>query len=177
LGCIPQLAGSTSRNRALVVAALLAASLAGCARPSEQVHHISTPAPQEPTARSQPVVAPSTSAPAVRTPAPATSSPAPAAVKTPSGPQILSLRATPAVVHSGQSVVWDVRTTPDVVSVDAKVSVYALQFVKQAPGHFGLSFAIPNGVPWFFHGTYNLDVSAHSNSGEIAHRSISLAFE
>jgi hypothetical protein len=160
---------------------LLAASLAGCARPSEPEHRTST-APLVAPTRAVPAVVPRATAPLARTPTPAPAlasqaTRAPVAIETPAGPRILSLRATPAVVHSGQSVVWDVRTTPDVVSVDAKVSVYGLKLVKQAPGHFGLSFAIPNGVPWFFHGIYDLDVSAHSNTGEIAHRSISLTFE
>lgn len=96
---------------------------------------------------------------------------------TPGGPQIYSVHATPSVVHGGDSVVWDVRTTPDVVSVDARVSLYALQMVKQSAGHFALSFAVPSGTPWFFHGTYDLDVRAHTESGEVAHRSISLIFE
>jgi hypothetical protein len=104
--------------------------------------------------------------------------PAPAQVQaTPSGPQIYSVHATPSIVHSGDSVVWDVRTTPDVVSVDVQVSLYALQMVKQSAGHFALNFAIPSSVPWFFHGTYDLDVRAHTQSGEVAHRSISLTFE
>jgi len=80
-------------------------------------------------------------------------------------------------VHGGQTVVWDVRTTPDVVSVDARVSLYALELQKESAGHFGLSFAVPSGVPWFFHGTYDLDVRAHSASGETAHRSVSLTFQ
>jgi hypothetical protein len=108
---------------------------------------------------------------AARMPAP---TPAPT---TPSGPQIYSVHATPSIVHGGESVVWDVRTTPDVVSVDAQVSLYALQMEKQSAGHFALSFAVPSNVPWFFHGTYDLDVRAHSESGEVAHRSISLTFE
>ena len=101
----------------------------------------------------------------------------PAPAPTPSGPQILYLSATPAVVHGGQSVVWDVRTTPDVVSVDARVSLYALQLHRRSPGRFFLSFQVPRGLPWFFHGNYRLDVRAHSAQGAIVHRSISLDFQ
>jgi hypothetical protein len=106
--------------------------------------------------------------------APATSLPASASA---GGPQILSLRATPKVVHNGQSVVWDVRTTPDVVSVDAKSSFYALQLQKHGPGRFGLTFTIPSAVPWFFHGTYPMEVSAYASNGARAQRSITLTFQ
>jgi hypothetical protein len=99
--------------------------------------------------------------------------PAPA----PSGPEIYSVRTTPAVVHGGDSVVWDVRTTPDVVKVVARTSLYALALNRVAPGHFVLSFAIPNGVPAFFHGNYNLDVAADTEAGDTAHRHVSLSFQ
>lgn len=105
------------------------------------------------------------------------SAPVPAPDSTPSGPQILYLSATPPVVYGGQDVVWDVRTTPDVVSVDARVSLYALQLHKRSPGRFFLTFRVPNGLPWFFHGNYTLDVRAHSAKGEIVHRSIALDFK
>ncbi len=80
-------------------------------------------------------------------------------------------------MHGGDSVVWDVRTTTDVVKVVARTNVYALPLNKVAPGHFTLSFAIPNGVPWFFHGNYNLDVAANTSSGDTAHREVSLSFQ
>jgi hypothetical protein len=80
-------------------------------------------------------------------------------------------------VHGGDSVVWDVRTTPDVVKVVARTSLYALSLNRIAPGHFTLSFAIPSGVPSFFHGNYNLDVAANTSSGDTAHRQVSLSFQ
>jgi hypothetical protein len=102
---------------------------------------------------------------------------APPAAATPSGPRIYSVRTTPTVVHGGDSVVWDVHTTPDVVKVVARTSLYALTLNRVAPGHFVLSFAIPSGVPSFFHGNYNLDVAAGTSSGDTAHRQVSLSFQ
>lgn len=81
------------------------------------------------------------------------------------------------MVHGGDSVVWDVRTTRDVVRVVARTPFYALPLNKIAPGHFTLSFAIPNGVPYFFHRSYDLDVGASSATGDTVHRQISLTFE
>jgi PBP1b-binding outer membrane lipoprotein LpoB len=90
--------------------------------------------------------------------------------------QIYSVSASPSVVHDGQAVVWDVRTTPDIVSVTATTTMIALPLQRFSPGHFGLTFAIPRGVPGFFHGTYNMDVSAVSAHGATLHRGIALTF-
>jgi len=92
--------------------------------------------------------------PVAATPAPSAATPAATSVPSPATPQIYSVSATPAVVRGGDSVVWDVRTTPDVVS-----------------------FAVPNNVPFFFHGNYHLDVAANSSTGDTAHRVVSLTFE
>ncbi|GAC1441849.1 MAG: hypothetical protein NVSMB59_02960 [Vulcanimicrobiaceae bacterium] len=93
-----------------------------------------------------------------------------------SGPQIISVVASPAVVHAGQTVSWDVRTTPDIVSVAASVSAYHLPLQRSGPGHFVLNFAIPPNVPWFFHGNYTLDVHGQTAGGAGADRQVSLSF-
>jgi hypothetical protein len=80
-------------------------------------------------------------------------------------------------VHDGQRVVWDVRTSPDVVSVTANVSAYSLPLVRQEAGHFALYFAIPANVPGVFHGTYNLSVVARTSSGATAARTVSVTFQ
>jgi hypothetical protein len=95
----------------------------------------------------------------------------------PSGPQILSLSATPPVVRSGQSVVWDVRTTRDVVSVTASVTIYSFPLVRVAPGHFALTFGIPPDVPPVFHGNYDMNVVAKDAAGDAVSRHITLTFE
>lgn len=115
--------------------------------------------------------------PVAATPAPSAATPAATSVPSPATPQIYSVSATPAVVRGGDSVVWDVRTTPDVVSVVARTPLYSLPLNKVAPGHFVLSFAVPNNVPFFFHGNYHLDVAANSSTGDTAHRVVSLTFE
>jgi hypothetical protein len=62
-------------------------------------------------------------------------------------------------------------------SVIARVSAYTLPLVRVGPGRFGLHFAIPNGVPGFFHGTYTLEVMARASSGADDRRSVTLVFE
>ena len=94
----------------------------------------------------------------------------------PPAPEIYSVSASPRVVHDGQAVVWDVRTTPDIVTVTASTSLIELPLQRFSPGHFGLTFSIPRGVPGFFHGTYNMDVSAVSTGGATLHRGIALTF-
>jgi len=101
----------------------------------------------------------------------------PRATTAPTGPQILSVSATPSVIHAGQSVAWDVRTTSDIVSVSANVTAYHLPLQRTEPGHFVLNFTIPSNVPGFFHGTYSLDVRGETASGASADRYVSLVFE
>ncbi len=95
----------------------------------------------------------------------------------PTGPRIISVLATPAVIHAGETVAWDVRTTPDIVSVAANVTAYHLPLQRMEPGHFVLNFTVPSNVPAIFHGTYSLDVRGETASGASADRRVSLVFE
>jgi hypothetical protein len=140
-----------------------------------------TPAPRAGRATAVvPFANPSAAATATspQTPAvPNVSSNPPAAAATPAGPHILSISTSPEVVHAGTHVVWDVRTSPDVVTVTAHVSTYSLPLVRQGAGRFGLTFSVPSNVPGFFHGTYSLDVIAKDGSGATADRTVSVSFE
>ena len=89
----------------------------------------------------------------------------------------MSVSATPTVVHDGDTVHWDVRTTSDVVAVSAKVATYGFDLQRSGPGHFTLGFVIPKGVPFFFHRTYTLDVIARDRAGESATSTIALSFQ
>ncbi len=93
------------------------------------------------------------------------------------GPRILAVATSPSIVHSGEHAVWDVRTSPDVVSVTATVDAYTLTLVRRAAGRFGLDFAVPNNVPGFFHGTYNLQIVARTESGVSVARTVSVIFQ
>jgi hypothetical protein len=81
------------------------------------------------------------------------------------------------VVHGGDAVKWDVRTTPDIVSVSAHVAAITLPMRRLSAGHFALTFAVPSGVPFFFHGTYDMDVQALTTGGQTLHHDISLVFQ
>jgi hypothetical protein len=56
-------------------------------------------------------------------------------------------------VHSGDTVRAWVRTTPEVVSVVAKVADQTLQVPKVSTGRFIGSTKVPQ-LPFFVHGTY-----------------------
>ena len=92
-------------------------------------------------------------------------------------PSITKLDVTPSIVHGGDIVRRDVRTTANVVSVAAHVTLATLQLQRAEPGHFVLSFAIPQNAPGLFHGTYNVDVSATATDGAIATKTISMTFQ
>ncbi|MGP6189706.1 MAG: hypothetical protein ACLPSH_06435 [Vulcanimicrobiaceae bacterium] len=92
-------------------------------------------------------------------------------------PRILAAAAKPTVVRNGDSVSWDVRTTPEVVSVDARVSFYDLRLVRRGPGRFGIVLYIPPGVPFFFHRQYQVTVTARDADGSTDSRSFSMSFQ
>jgi len=93
------------------------------------------------------------------------------------GPQILAVTQSSAVVHAGESVAFSAKTSPDVATVTAKVSAYTLPFVRTAPGRFALSFAIPPNVPGMFHGTYSMAIVASEKDGASVSRSIEITFQ
>ncbi len=179
---MPLVGGSTSRERALVsFCALLV--FAGCAhgRPTrvEQQARATALAPAK-AGTLRPAVEPSAppagAAPGEALNAP--SAPAPAtSAQTADATQILSVRTSPSVVHAGESITWDVRTTADIVAVTAHVSAYTIPLKRTRPGHFGLSFTVPSNVPAFFHGTYNLDVTGETTRGATAKRTVSMTFQ
>ncbi|HMD02258.1 MAG TPA: hypothetical protein VKG44_04765 [Candidatus Baltobacteraceae bacterium] len=98
-----------------------------------------------------------------------------AAPQTP--PQIRSIAATPAVVHSGEVVSWTVRTTPDVSSVTAHVTAYTIPLRRVGAGRFAVSFRIPAGVPPLFHGRYTVQVVAQTAAGLTANGSFVMDFQ
>lgn len=181
---MPLVGGSTSRERALVAfAALLALGIGGCAqRRTEGVATtavVTVPSAAAKRAAAAPAVpAPAGSRQAAATAAPASAAlaTAPAASAAPAA-QILSVNTSPSVVHAGENVSWDVRTTTDIVAVTAHVSAYTIPLQRTAPGRFALNFTVPSNVPAFFHGTYNLDVTGESSGGATAKRTVSMTFQ
>jgi hypothetical protein len=95
----------------------------------------------------------------------------------PAGPAIISASAFPSVVHGGDDVTWDVRTTSDVVAVDAQVQLASFPLQRVRPGRFGLVFHVPAGVPPAFHGSYAVELTARTSSGASATRRVELRFE
>ncbi|MBD5657827.1 MAG: hypothetical protein IAI50_22015 [Candidatus Eremiobacteraeota bacterium] len=138
-----------------------------------------------PAAATQQPVAGSTASPGPTTPPAPAMSVAPAPVDTskgqqstsPGGAKIYAVVTTPSVVHAGEAVTWDVRTSSDVTGVSAHVSVYTLPLQPRGPGHFVLNFSIPSGVPAIFHGTYDLQLTAHGKNGSSATRHVPMIFQ
>jgi len=160
----------------------VAAAVAGCAHrdaATAQRAPAASPAPPAPGAVAPvapvvPVAEPSAAAPpAERVSSRVAASPLAAGP----GPHILALSASPAVVHAGESIALNVRTSTDVATVTGTVSAYTLPFKETSPGRFLLAFAIPPNVPGFFHGTYAMNVTARAVDGSSATRSVSITFQ
>jgi len=77
------------------------------------------------------------------------------------------------VVHSGETVSGDIKTSLNVASVEASIASFTVPVPKIGPGLFALSYTVPD-IPFFLHRTYAMDVSAHSTSGRTVHRSVSI---
>ena len=92
-------------------------------------------------------------------------------------PHILATAATPVVVHEGDAVTWKVRTTPEVVGVDARIGFYNLHMNRLAPGRFTLAFRVPHGVPFWFHRVYSVTVTARDANGTTDSRSFPFDFQ
>jgi hypothetical protein len=171
--------GSSGLLRALVTCGALAL-FAGCARDdraastaAQSAHAVGTQAPSvvasggvEARASGEPSTTASVS-PLV----------SPAVAPSASGPQILTLTQSSAVVHAGESIAFAATTSLDVATVTAKVSAYTLPFVRTAPGRFALSFAIPPNVPGLFHGTYSMSIVASEKDGASVSRSLEITFQ
>jgi hypothetical protein len=160
-----------------------ATSLAACAghtSPSASASGTPGPASRPENHVAHPVVEATTSAPVPDASA-AAAGPATATLPSPTatarGPRIITLSASPAIVHAGGSIALRVHTSADVASVTGTVSAYTLPFTRTSPGRFELAFAIPANVPGFFHGTYAMNVTARASGGASDTRSVAITFQ
>jgi hypothetical protein len=80
-------------------------------------------------------------------------------------PTIYSVSATPTVARAGDTIVWKVRTSNDVTSVNASATGFTIPLQRRAPGHFGTTFEIPAMMPPFFRGTYLIGIEARNAAG------------
>ncbi len=170
--------GSSGLLRALVTCGALAL-FAGCGHDdraatsaAQSSHAVGTQAPS-----GSPNGGTAASATDVPSPSASVSAQASPGVGAATGPQILALTQSSAVVHAGESIAFSAKTSPDVATVTAKVSAYTLPFVRTAPGRFALSFAIPPNVPGIFHGTYSMAIVASEKDGTSVSRSIEVTFQ
>lgn len=97
-------------------------------------------------------------------------------VQADTAPHIYSVSASPPVVHNGETVSWDVRTSDNVSAVSAQVTGFSIALPQLGPGHFSVSFTVPAAAPPFLHGNYVVNVVARTSGGASASRTISLSF-
>jgi len=149
------------------------------ALPRTFVKPVSRPAKRPSPARIVPPARPVlTVTAAAHTPS-AASVPAPPVARATPTPQsveaaIYSASAKPQVVHAGEVVEWNVRTSRAVTSVAAKSAGFTIPLEKRGPGAFGLSFRIPDEMPPLFRGTYAVTVEARAANGSSATAHLSL---
>ena len=93
---------------------------------------------------------------------------------TPAGPLIYFASAAPKVARAGDTIVWNVRTTNDVVAVNASAFGVTIPLQRRAPGQFGTAFQIPASMPGFFRRTYFVGIEARNAAGAKATARLSL---
>lgn len=114
----------------------------------------------------------------------ASSSPAPAAAASPlptplalapdAAPQILAVRLSDPVFHSGETITGTVITSTNVASVIVEVLGRTIGLPRVAFGNFALSQTMPD-VPFFMRGNYTARVIARNAAGASAEQDISIA--
>src|SRR5262249_40609071 len=137
-------------------AVAVAVALSACARPAAQApgrsgpteaptavpavahRHSAKPSPRpKNTATPTP---PSTAAP-VGTPHPRST----VVMASPDAPpKIFSVTMSPPIAHSGETVTGDVITPSNVASVELRFAGYSTTMTKISPGHFRVSYQVPN---------------------------------
>ena len=123
---------------------------------------------------STPTVAPGAGTPTVNVPAPAPGATASAAVPSlaaDAAPQIVNVAISKTTVHGGDTVSGEVVTSSNVASVEVRIAGFSMSMPKTSPGHFALSYQVPN-VPFFFHKTYDMNVIARNARGEATSTSL-----
>jgi hypothetical protein len=91
-----------------------------------------------------------------------------------SEPAIYFASAAPTVARAGDTIVWRVRTSRDVVMVSANAFGVTIPFQRRGPGQFGTAFQIPAGMPAFFRRTYWVGIEARNAAGAKATSRLSL---
>jgi len=91
--------------------------------------------------------------------------PTPPASAPTDGPQIVDVSLNDRTLRSGGPVLVRVRTSPNVVGVEARAMGRSLAIPQSAPGTFLLSGAIPGGVPFFLLGKHEIVFAALTADG------------
>jgi hypothetical protein len=79
-------------------------------------------------------------------------------------PRIIAVQISNQSVHAGDTVSGSVVTSSNVASVEARIANYSIGVPKVGVGRFALRYVVPN-VPFFVHGTYQLEVIARNTAG------------
>jgi hypothetical protein len=81
------------------------------------------------------------------------------------GPQIIDVSMTDSVVHSGAAMSVRVRTSSNVVGVEARAMGRFLPIPLSSPGTFILNAEVPGGIPFFLYGRKEIVFAAATADG------------
>ncbi len=137
-----------------------------------------SPAPPSPT----PLLLPAPMTSSSPTPAafPAASPPSAQALPTPpvlppeAAPQILAVRVSDPVFHSGEVVSGTVITSTNVVSVEVRFAGRTAHIPPASPGVWEMAYRLPR-IPFFLRGNYTAHIVAANSQGASTERDFTVA--
>jgi hypothetical protein len=91
-------------------------------------------------------------------------------------PRIVGLATSETAVHSGDFITGHVRTTSNVVSVEARVPGFSMRLAKKAIGRFELAYHVPD-IPFFLKREYEVEIIARNIDGKTDRRVLSVTLE
>lgn len=89
-------------------------------------------------------------------------------------PRIIAINISEVNIHSGDKMSGDIRTTPNVKTVEIRIEGWGMPIPRQRPGLFAMSGQIPQ-LPFFVKGNYTLQVIARNASGLYTERDIPIS--
>ncbi|GAC1411378.1 MAG: hypothetical protein NVSMB64_21120 [Candidatus Velthaea sp.] len=152
--------------------ALVAAPLGGSAQTTPAPTALPGPVqvapvpPPTPAAATTPPPSPGAAASATPNPYGYVVTPPPATAPPGDGPQILEVALNDRTVHAGGALLARVRTSSNVVGVEARALGRFIAVPQSGPGTFAVQYMLPGGIPfWLLNRNYDVVIAAATADG------------
>ncbi len=80
------------------------------------------------------------------------------------------------MIHSGDVVAGEVRTTLDIASVEVRIAGYSTTMNKVGGGDFRMTYTVPS-LPFFIRGNFDVQIIARDTQGKATARTTSVTIQ